>query len=162
MHGKKTMILALLLASGSALANPVQLQRPVPYAEENDVSNAVKQECALGEHLADFIKEYAQGPIEFTSGEPDVASGRVLKVEIVDAISMGNAFMGHQKSTRVRGALYQDGEKVASFRARRNSMGGAFAGFKGSCSVLGRTIKVIGRDIGQWLNAPVDGANLGD
>jgi len=162
MYGKKMMAIALVLASGGALAGPLQMQRPVPLAEDNDISQAVKQECALGEQLADFIKEYAQEPVEFTEGEPDTSNGRVLKLEIVDAVSMGNAFMGHQKSTRVRGTLYQDGEKVASFKARRNSMGGAFAGFKGSCSVLGRTIKVVGQDIGQWLRAPVDGMNLGD
>ena len=162
MYGNKMMALALVLASGSVLAGPLQLQRPVQLAEDNDISQAVKQECALGEQLADFIKEYAKEPVEFTEGEPDISSGRVLKLEIVDAVSMGNAFMGHQKSTRVRGALYQDGEKVASFKARRNSMGGAFAGFKGACSVLGRTVKVIGQDIGQWLQAPVDGVNLGD
>ncbi|SBV37234.1 conserved exported hypothetical protein [uncultured Stenotrophomonas sp.] len=162
MHNKKLMAFALLFISGSALAGPLQLQRPVPLAEDNDISQAVKQECALGEQLADFIREYAQEPVEFTEGEPDTSNGRVLKLEIVDAVSMGNAFMGHHKSTRVRGTLYQDGEKVASFKARRNSMGGAFAGFKGSCSVLGRTIKVVGQDIGQWLRAPADGVNLGD
>jgi hypothetical protein len=41
-------------------------------------------------------------------------------------------------------------------------MGGAFAGFKGSCSVLGRTVEALGEDIGGWLAAPRDGASLGD
>ena len=31
----------------------------------------------------------------------------------------------------------------------------------GSCSVLGRTVKAIAQDIGGWLKAPRDGANLG-
>jgi hypothetical protein len=80
----------------------------------------------------------------------------------VDAVSMGNAFLGHQKFTKVRGTLLQDGTKVASFKARRNSMGGAFAGFKGSCSVLGRTVEAMGEDIATWLTDPRDGASLGD
>ena len=162
MCDRKMIGVLLVLVSGGAFAGPLQLQRPVPMAEDNDISQAVKQECALGDELADSVKEYATEPVEFTAGEPDMSQGRVLKLEIVDAVSMGNAFIGHQKSTRVRGALYQDGQKVASFKARRNSMGGAFAGFKGSCSVLGRTIKVLGQDIGKWLRSPVDGINLGD
>ncbi len=41
-------------------------------------------------------------------------------------------------------------------------MGGLFAGFKGSCSVLGRTVKAIGKDIAEWLVNPVLDADLGD
>jgi hypothetical protein len=75
---------------------------------------------------------------------------------------MGNAFIGHSKYSRISGALYQDGDRVAGFRAVRASMGGAFAGYKGSCSVLGRTMKALGKDIAQWLTNPDDGAELGD
>ena len=153
---------ALLLACGSAFAGDtgVKLQAPVPYAEDNDISNAIKAECGIGQQLAEFVKQYSKVPVELTS-QPGT-EGRVLQLEIVDAVSMGNAFMGHQKFTKVRGTLFQDGQKVASFTGRRNSMGGAFAGFKGSCSVLGRTVEVLGKDIGGWLAAPEDGASLGD
>jgi hypothetical protein len=62
----------------------------------------------------------------------------------------------------VSGTLYENGQKIASFKARRKSMGGAFAGYKGSCSVLGRTIDTMAEDIAGWLKAPVDGAKMGD
>ncbi len=75
---------------------------------------------------------------------------------------MGNAFIGHQKYSASRGTLFENGEKIASFEARRQSMGGAFAGYKGSCSVLGRTVKAMGKDIAQWLKEPIDKAMLGD
>lgn len=86
----------------------------------------------------------------------------MLVVEISDAVSRGNPFIGHRKSTSVRGNLYQDGVKVAAFRGECDSMGGAFGGFKGSCSVLGRTVKTLGSDIAAWLAKPVDDARLGD
>lgn len=154
---------AVLVAglSGNAVAEPIRLQRPVPYAADNDISDAIKTECRIGEQLADFIKEYSSVPVEFTDATPG-ADGRVLQLEIVDAVSMGNAFLGHQKYTKVKGTLLENGTPVASFKARRNSMGGAFAGFKGSCSVLGRTVKAMGEDIGEWLASPRDGASLGD
>lgn len=146
---------------GTAHAQTAQVQRPVPYAEDNDISDAIKSECRLGEQLADFVKQYAGGGVELVD-QVDPAHGRVLQLEIVDAVSMGNAWLGHQKYAKVRGTLWQDGARVAGFKARRNSMGGAFAGFKGSCSVLGRTAQALGEDIAAWLKAPQDGASLGD
>jgi hypothetical protein len=132
---------AACLLTASVHAQTVTMQRPVPYAEDNDISDNIKSECRIGEQLADFIEEYG-GDVQFDTGTVDVnARGRVLHLEITDAVSMGNAWLGHQKSTKVKGVLYQDGQRIAAFKARRNSMGGAFAGYKGSCSVLGRTVK---------------------
>ena len=163
MHRSTRPLLAaiLLLAGGHAVAGTgVQMLSPVPFAEDNDIEDNIKSECRIGEQLAEFVKQYSKVPVELTSQAP--SGERVLKLEIVDAVSMGNAFIGHQKYTKVKGTLFENGQKVASFKGRRNSMGGAFGGFKGSCSVLGRTVEVLGEDIGTWLNAPVDGANLGD
>ncbi|WP_242163852.1 hypothetical protein [Lysobacter sp. M15] len=158
-------VLTLCLSTaciGAARAQALQLQRPVPYAEDNDISDNIKTECKINEQLADFVKQYAGEDVEFSDGPVDTAKGRALQLEILDAVSMGNAWMGHQKYAKVKGTLYEDGKKVASFKGRRNSMGGAFAGYKGSCSVLGRTVEALGEDIGAWLKAPQDGANLGD
>lgn len=150
------------LCSAGAMAQSVKMQSPVPYAEDNDISDAIKKECELPQRLADYIRTSSSVPVELVAGPVDTGAGRVLQLEIADAVSMGNAWLGHQKYTKVRGTLYQDGAKVAGFKGRRNSMGGAFAGYKGSCSVLDRTIEALGEDIGSWLATPVDGANLGD
>ena len=162
---KLTLAAFALLFAAEASAQALQVQRPVPYSEDGDIADNIKQECKIDEQLADFIQEYAKKngtEVTFVSGPVDTATGRVLDVRITNAISMGNAFMGHQKGTTVAGTLYENGQKIASFKARRHSMGGAFAGYKGSCSVLGRTVKTIGEDIAGWLKAPTDGAKLGD
>lgn len=156
---------ALAAACAAASAEPVKLPRSVPYAQDNDVAGNIKNECRLGDQLAGFIAEYAKQrgiATETVAATDDKTPGRVLVIEIRNAESQGNAFIGHRKSTGVRGALYQDGAKVGSFRARRDSMGGAFAGFKGSCSVLGRTVKALGGDIAEWLAKPSENAELGD
>jgi hypothetical protein len=62
----------------------------------------------------------------------------------------------------VTGTLTEDDKPVASFRAKRFSTGGAFGGFKGTCSIIGRCTKAIAGDIAAWLKSPVDGAELGD
>lgn len=156
--------LALLAASGAANAQTVVVPNPVPYAESADIQKKILDECTeLGPQFSQFIKDYAgENAVEVSFGDASSDTGRVLRVEITNALSQGNAFLGHSKSTSSRGTLFENGAKVAGFRATRNSMGGAFAGYKGSCSVLGRTVKAMGMDIGQWLANPVDGAELGD
>ncbi len=159
--------LALLatFAASSARADTITVPRPVPYAEDAEIAGKIKRECTLQVQLADFIKVYAEQrgqTIAFVEQIDETASGKVLDIEIRDAVSEGNAFIGHHKSTSVRGRLLENGQVVASFRAKRNSMGGAFAGYKGSCSVLGRTVKALGQDIAQWLASPSMDAQLGD
>ena len=149
-----------------ATAAEVRMVNVVPYSEHAEIAENVRRECVqIQEQLAHFTREYAAGNgitinllDEVSSSDP----GRVLLIEIDDAVSSGNAFTGHRKFTRISGELYQDGERIAGFKGRRNSGGGAFGGYKGSCSVLGRTVKVLGRDVAGWLNNPSDGARLGD
>lgn len=137
----------------------------IPFAEHNSIAGNIKHDCHLPKKLSDFIKTYADSyhvPLEL---KPTVSSsdpGRVLVIEITDAMSAGNAFIGHRKYTQIAGKLYQDGKAIGSFEASRNSGGGAFAGFKSSCAVLGRTVKVLGRDVANWLKAPAMNSMLGD
>lgn len=159
------LVLVLGMASGAQAAESVVVPRPVPYAANNDIASNIKQECKINEQLADFVAEYAKEhgiTVTFASSVTPQAPGRVLDLQITDAISEGNAWIGHHKSTTVEGKLYQDGKLIGSFRGKRNSMGGMFAGYKGSCSVLGRTVKALGEDIGAWLAAPTMKAELGD
>jgi len=164
-YSRATCLLLVFIAAPS-FAQSVQTASAVPYAEDAEIQRKVREECSqLGSQLAQFTQEFARESgvqVQLVDSVDTGAEGRVLQMEIVEAVSMGNAFIGHQKYSRVRGALYENGEKIAEFRGRRNSMGGAFAGYKGSCSVLGRTVKALGKDIAQWLANPEDEAELGD
>ena len=157
---------ALACSPFAAQAIGVDVPRPVPLAEDNEIAGNIKRECDLGNKLSHYIAEFGKAAghdVRFV--ESDAApsdSGRFLAIEIRDAVSTGNAFIGHRKSASVRGKLYEDGTVIGSFRGRRDSMGGAFAGYKGSCSVLGRTVKALGKDIAEWMSAPSMDADLGD
>lgn len=162
-------ILAALMALGAAqaaqAADVVHMQRPVPFNEDADVPGAVRRECKLDEQLADFVAQYGREKgvtVEFAPQVTAASGGQALVVEISDVVSEGNAFLGHHKAVTVKGKLYRDGQLVGSFKGRRNSMGGAFGGFKGACSVLGRSVKALGEDIAGWLVTPTEGAQLGD
>ena len=123
----------------------------------------IKSECQIGQQLSEFIQSQANGIGINVSRADEVnkkGTGKVLIVEITSAISAGNPFIGHRKSTAIAGQLYDNGEEVSSFTGMRLSMGGFFGGFKGSCSVLGRTVKTLGQDVARWLKNPIDGAHL--
>lgn len=163
----RSAVIVLAFATAPAVfAQSVQVARFAPYTEDADIQRKVREECSeLNTQLPLFTQEFAREnglQVDLVDTLDTSAEGRVLQLEIVDAVSTGNAFIGHQKYSRVRGALFENGEQIADFRGRRDSMGGMFAGYKGSCSVLGRTIKALGKDIAQWLANPEPGAQLGD
>ena len=155
-----------VLAGNAIAADPILVAKPVPFADETIIAGKIKKECDIQNQLADYLEEYAREEqkieVKFSSALNIEASGMVLDMQIKDAVSEGNPFIGHRKSTLVAGKLYRDGQLIGSFAARRNSMGGMFAGYKGSCSVLGRTVKSLGKDIAEWLKAPTMDAQLGD
>ncbi|MEG2806218.1 hypothetical protein [Stenotrophomonas sp.] len=164
-HLKCTAVAVLLCCATPVLAADIHMQDVVPYGEATYVADNIKAECPIGTQLAIAVGHNAPehgNRIVFSATPVAPDAGRVLQLELVEAQSAGNAFAGHYKSATARGVLYQDGQKIASVTARRTSRGGAFAGFKGSCSVLERTVNAMGEDLAQWLANPVDGARLGD
>lgn len=153
------------LWQSASAADAVTIQQKIPFNEDAEVAGAVKRECQLEEHLSEYVAKFGNDGGLKVETAADVSPGsanHVLMMEITGAVSDGNAFMGHHKSMSVKGKLYDGGQLVASFKAKRNSMGGAFAGFKGNCSVLDRTSKELGEDIAKWLAQPKMDAMLGD
>lgn len=152
-----------MLASATVQAGEFTVQRSVPFAEDAIVAGNVKRECAVDTQLPDAVKRFAAGHrVDLVDVLDTAAAPAALKMEIHDAQSAGNAWIGHRKSVTVKGGLFRDGRQVAKFIARRNSGGGFAGGFKGSCAVLERTVNALGKDIAEWIDNPVDGAQLGD
>lgn len=162
-HSMCAAAAALLCCATPAMADTIHVQDPIPFSDAAYIADNVKAECRMGAQLATSLGANAGkfgNTIAFDAAAGE--QGRVLKVEIVEAQSAGNAFTGHLKSATVRGALFDNGQKVATVTARRMSRGGAMGGFKGSCDVLERVVTAIGSDLAEWLGNPVDNAKLGD
>ncbi len=158
---------AVLQTMGAQAADAVTVtvQRETPFADDALIAGKVKRECTISADLPAILAEHgkkAHIDVQLVDKADQAIAGRVLLMEIVDADSAGNAFLGHHKSMTVRGKLFESGRQIGSFTARRNSMGGAFGGFKGSCTVLDRTAKALGRDIAEWLAHPREDALLGE
>lgn len=155
---------AATVVSGTS-AQTVKVQSFIPYKKDAAIAANIKTECALNSQLSENIQAYGNDYNVAIVRSPSLnkdAHGKVLMLEITEAVSQGHAFVGHRKFVKIAGTLYNDGKKVAAYTATRFSGGGFWGAYKGSCSVLSRTVKTLGKDTALWLSSPVDGAHLGD
>ena len=160
----KNLFFTTLLFSALASAAEVYVASTIPYGEDDTVGTSVKNECNISGSLLEGLGEAAGADITLNKVDPldKAGAGRNLVIEITDAQSSGNAFIGHRKSVAAKGKLYDSGKLIGSFRASRVSMGGMTGGFKRSCAVIHDCGRAIGKDIALWLAAPVEGAKLGN
>ncbi|MGK0224116.1 MAG: hypothetical protein ACI9ON_003365 [Limisphaerales bacterium] len=150
--------LCVCLAFTASAKEKIGIPETVPFSDFASVPDAVRAECQLGEQVAQFVKRYGKN-IEFS----DVTdSGKYVEMEITEVFAPGGGVFSGPKWMEVSGTLKENGDDIASFRAKRFSTGGAFGGFKGTCSIIGRCTKALGKDIATWIKKPVDGAELGD
>ncbi len=144
---------------------PITIPAEAKYSDDAPVSPNVRGECQLEKELADWIKTFAEKlsvPVTVAAGGDAKPTGRVLDVKITNVIGAGGGAWSGAKSVQVKGEL-RDGDKViATFGGSRMSGGGAFAGFKGTCSIMGRCVKALGKDIAEWMKNPKPNARLGD
>jgi type IV pilus biogenesis protein CpaD/CtpE len=146
---------AAATSTGAKSDKTFHILMDIPYAKGASVATNVKDECtALGTKLSASMLNYAKKyHIQIVQHQDELpATGQAVVVEIQDLYSGGNAFIGHYKSATVAVQYLKDGQVVANTSKTRKSGGGLFGGFKGSCSVLGRTVNTIGADIDKWLS----------
>lgn len=170
MHKRISIITAAIFCVGShhgaiADSDTIYMGQTVPYSDSSSIAQAILNDCQLPQQQAELIERLAQSQgITVVRDDESVKAGkgRVLHVEITSAVSMGNAFIGHRKQVSVKGHLFENGTEIGNFSGLRSSMGGAFAGFKGSCSVLGRCVETLAKDIALWLKNPTKESRIGE
>ncbi|PCH61684.1 MAG: hypothetical protein COC05_00635 [Gammaproteobacteria bacterium] len=160
-------IIGLAMSPVMAGEGPIKVVVAVPFQDEKKIQKNVLEECVtLGDKLSNFTSSYSKKAgidIELVESLPSPESGeRFLKIEIVNAISQGNAFTGHAKFVAIEGTLYENGEVAGSFSGARSSGGGVFGGYKGACAILGRCVKTLGKDIAGWLKSPGVDSRIGE
>ncbi|MCU4675940.1 hypothetical protein N7931_09865 [Catenovulum sp. 2E275] len=151
-----TLILATLFST-VVLAEEmaIEVTASAPYYDENIIQANVIAECTeLGNQFSESTSKYLKENgfnVELKSADEFANNGESLKLQITNAVSSGNAFIGHRKMVSITAELYQNGQLVDTFKHSRNSGGGFLGGFKGSCSVLHRCVNTLGNDVAKWL-----------
>lgn len=151
---KKSIWLVLTALAAASAQAEVRIAESIPYQDESMIDHRITSECtAIGSIMSESLAGTAQEKgIEVVRTADDLAAGGdYAKIEIVNAVSYGNAFIGHAKGITVSAELFRNGKSVHKTSFNRNSGGGFFGGFKGSCAVLNRTAKVLGKDMAVWL-----------
>jgi hypothetical protein len=152
----------LLLAAGSAPAGEqeIKVMSSIPFEDGKAASQKVQDECELQTKVPHFLDAYSDR-VELIEGALG-KSGRVLELAISQVHAPGGGAFSGAKSMTVKGVLRENGKEIGSFTATRYSGGGVFGGYKGTCAIVGRCAKAIGKDIAQWLEDPKKGSELGD
>ncbi len=160
---KNSILLTTLLLFTPLIAqasDSIVLAKKITFSEHSDVRSKVKDECKLETKIPHFISKYAGKKVKLV--DDTKGAKKVLNVEINDVHAPGGGAWSGPKSVSVSGELIENGKVIATFTGSRYSTGGMWGGVKGTCSIVGRCAKAIGKDISKWLKKPVDGASLGD
>jgi len=146
------------LGVGSDARAETEVLRAIPFAKSAEVRQAVRDSCKLETKVPGFIAQFGSDVVLVDQ----LGGGRVLELAITQVHAPGGGGFSGPKWMTVTGTLREGGRAVGSFRAKRFTTGGVFAGFKGTCAIIGRTTKVIGSDIAAWLENPGMDSKLGD
>ncbi len=155
---------ALPLAAQAGGGN-LTLEKKAPFAKGLYVPDAVRAECGLEQKVPEFVQEFAKQGFDSVVLADSVSAktaGKALSMKIVDITGTGGGAWSGPKHVTIEGTLWQDGKVAGTFRASRYSGGGAFGGYKGTCAILGRCAKALGKDVETWAIAPSMDAALGD
>ncbi len=136
----------------------------IDFTENLAVRKAVRDECRLPEKLTSFIDQFAAEHYSQILTNTDISTvpdgTQVLKIKITDVKGFAGGAWSGGKSVSITGILLKDGKVLGDFKARRVSGGGMFAEFKGSCSIMGRCVKSLAKDVAKWLKTPTRNAVL--
>jgi len=155
----------IIIGTGSAVAGDIQVAATTPFSENGAIREAVKNECQLQTKLPGFVKEFADSygvDVTLTEKTPSKSKGKVLVLEITGVSGGGGGAWSGAKSVQAKGELFENGKSIGNFTVSRYSGGGMFAAYKGTCSIMGRCVKTMGKDIATWLQHPTKNARLGD
>lgn len=168
MNHFKALMLFVFFITGTIVfaqgGTVLVVPKKIAFGKDCNVRDKVRNECKLEEKTLKFIKQFNRGDYsDVVTEKPASGNYHVLSAEIVQVQGAGGGAWSGAKSMKVAGKLTdKNGKVLGNFEAGRYSGGGAFAGYKGTCSILGRCTKAIGKDIGIWLSSPAKDSKLGD
>ncbi|MEH6566528.1 MAG: hypothetical protein V7756_14460 [Halopseudomonas sp.] len=150
-----TLLGLLSLGQVQAADRSLALSSSASYYDPQVIADNILSECTeLGASFSRSTEKYLreQGwSVVPLNAEPAAGDGKQIKLQVINALSSGNAFLGHRKSVSIMAQLYENGQLIDTYRQTRNSSGGFGGPFKGSCEVLYRCTNTLGNDVAKWM-----------
>lgn len=160
-----TSALVLLSLSFNASAEQTLNIQSVTFTKDKKAVNGkVRLECKLIEKTKKFLVAYGKKNFDSVTTDSKAAKGAYnLTAQIVGTVGAPGGAMSGRKGATIKGTVKKNGKVVGSYEAFRSSGGGGFGfGYRGTCSLLGRSVKRLGRDIAEWAKNPTPNARLGE
>ncbi|MBB5018366.1 hypothetical protein HNQ59_001654 [Chitinivorax tropicus] len=156
---KHILGLALVTCGMQALAaDPVYLEVPVTYHPDAGVVRKVREECKIEDQLAEHVGKILakvnksdKGTIEASA---DQTGKQILRLQITHVLGVGGGAWSGPKAVTVQAALLEDGKVKRETKINRWSIGGMWAGFKGTCTIIDRCSVALAKDLGRWARDP--------
>jgi hypothetical protein len=155
----------LPLSSHAGGFGTLNLQKTASFDKSLHVPDAIRADCQLDVKVIDFIESSAGADfdrIALVEEATPNAGGRTLAITITDLSGEGGGAWSGPKHLSIAGTLWKDGKVVGTFTAHRVTSGGIGGAYRGTCSLLGRCARALGKDVAAWLRNPTMGAKLGD
>jgi hypothetical protein len=160
------LLFALLFPFTSHAGGMLSLSKRAVYEETVNVPKVVKDQCRMEAKVIEYVQYFSKknfDKIVLVDDPSEQTPGTALNIRITGAVAPKGGATTGIKSLTIKGTLWQDGKLAGTFAARRVTSGGAsLVGYKGTCSMLGRSAKRLGKDVAAWLENPSMNAKLGD
>ncbi|OGI43690.1 MAG: hypothetical protein A2V92_04590 [Candidatus Muproteobacteria bacterium RBG_16_65_31] len=158
------LLLGAALSLGAQAGEKLYLQTPAAYDKGAAVNDKIKKECNIEVHVPNYIKAGAKDKFSeiVSATKLDKTDGQSLSLMITNVTGVGGGAWSGPKGISIQGTLKSKGKVIGTFQARRTSSGGAWGGYKSTCSILERSAKALGKDVAAWLEKPTMNAALGE
>lgn len=160
-----------LCAAGASLpllaqaAGAITVQKLAPFDPDLTVPAAVKLECGLTKKIPAYVEQNAKGgfdKITMVDKTSAATPGQSLSMTIVGLSGFAGGVHTGTKHIIIEGTLWENGKVKGTFRAKRKTGVSWGPGYTGTCKLLDRCAKSLGKDVAKWLENPGKDSKLGD
>lgn len=156
-------VMMLGISANASAEQALNIQSVTFTKDKTAVNDKVRAECRLIEKTKKFLVSYGKkhfSPV--TTESTPVADAYNLSATIVSTVGgAGGAWTGRKGAT-IKGTVKKNGKLLGSFEAFRSAGGRGWGWGGGTCSLLGRSVKTLSRDITTWAKSPGPNAKLGE
>ena len=143
----------------------LNLQKTASFDRNLQMPDAIRTGCQLDTKVIDFIESSAGADfdrIALVDEATSATGGKTLAVTITGLSGESGGAWSGPKHLTIAGTLWKDGRVVGTFTAHRVTSGGIGGAYRGTCSLLARCARALGKDVAAWLRNPTMDAKLGE